>query len=135
MNRRTAVLVALAAVAVVAVIVVGVVNPFGTTDGEGTPDAAETPRFVHEGDRLTLEPAPEQTIHGVTDLENGTALTVRLRSSGEDPFLRSDAATVDGSGAFEASFDVSGVAEGTTFDVVVTHDTNRILETTGEVAG
>jgi len=123
-------------VAVVATLaaLVGIYGIPGLTDG-GTADAAGTPRFVYEGEQLTLEPTEGQTIHGQTDLAAGTELSVRLRSSGEHPFLKSQTATVDDSGAFEATFDLSGVDGGTSFQVVVHHDGSRVMNTTGEVAG
>lgn len=132
MNRRAATFLGVAVVATLAALV-GIYGIPGLTDG-GTADAAEVPRFDHDGDRLTLEPAEGQTIQGQTDLAAGTELSVRLRSSGENPFLKSQTATVDESGAFEATFDLSGVEGGTTFDVVVHHDGSRLMNTTGEVS-
>lgn len=133
MNRRSAVLISLAALAAAAAIVVGVYGPSGLVGGGGTADAAEPPRFVYEGEQLAFEPAPEQPVRGETDLEPGTELAVRLRSTGENPFLKSRSATVDDSGAFEATFDLSDVDEGTTFEVVITRDGARYMNTTGEV--
>lgn len=133
MNRRTAGLVVLAVVAGLAVVV-GASGPAGLLDDGGTADAAETPRFVHDGERLTLEPAPEQTVRGETDLESGTELSVRLRSTGENPFLMSATATVDDDGAFEATFDLSDAPSGAAFEIVVHRDGTRYMNTTGEVA-
>lgn len=131
MNRRTAVLVAAAVAAVGVAVVVGVYAPPGLVDG--TADAAETPRFVYDGERLTVEPAPEQSIRGETDLDEGTELSVRLRSSGENPFLKSTTATVGDDGAFEATFDMTDVDPGTTFEVVVQRNGTAVVNTTGEV--
>lgn len=133
MNRRTAGLVVLATVAGLAVVV-GAYGPAGLFGDGGTADAAETPRFVYDGERLTLEPALDQVVRGETDLERGTELSVRLRSTGENPFLRSATATVDDDGAFEATFDMSDVPSGTTFEVVVHREGTRYMNTTGEVA-
>lgn len=132
MNRRTVVLV-LAAAAVVAAVAVGVYGPLDPFDVDGTADAAETPRFVHDGEQLTLEPASGQTIRGETDLEGGTELSVRVRSSGENPFLRSRPTTVDEDGTFEVTFDMSDVPEGTTFEVTAHRNGTRLAATTGEV--
>ena len=131
MNRRTAALIAVALAVAGSAVVVGVYDPLGSTGG--TADAAETPRFTYDGERLTLEPAPEQSIRGETDLDADTELSVRLRSSGENPFLKSATATVEDDGAFEATFDMTGVEDGTTFDVVVQRNGSRVMNTTGEV--
>lgn len=132
MNRRTVGLVVLAVVAGLAVVV-GAYGPAGLLGDGGTADAAETPRFVYDGERLTVDPAPDQVVQGETDLERGTELSVRIRSSGENPFLMSATATVDDDGAFEATFDMSDVPPGTTFEVVVHRDGARFLNATGEV--
>ena len=131
MNRRAATIVGVAVVATFAALA-GIYGIPGLSDG-GTADAAQTPRFVYEGEQLTFEPAEGQTIHGQTDLSAGTELSVRLRSSGENPFLKSQTATVDDAGAFEATFDLSVVDGGTSFQVVVHHDGSRLMNTTGEV--
>ena len=131
MNRRTALLVVVAVAAVGAAVVVGVVGPPDL--GGGRADAAEAPRLVYDGERLTVESAPEQTIHGETDLDAGTELAVRLRSTGENPFLTSTTATVDDDGAFEATVDTSHVRPGTTFEVVVLRNGTAITNATGEV--
>lgn len=131
MNRRTAALVVVAVAVVGSAVVVGVYGPLGLADG--TADAAETPRLVYAGERLTLDPAPGQPIRGETDLDAGTELSVRLRSSGENPFLQSATTTVDDDGAIEATFDLTDVEEGTTFDVVVQRNGTRVVTATGEV--
>lgn len=132
MNRRTVALVALA-VAAVGVAAVAAYGPLDLSDDEGTADAAEPPRFVHEGEQLTVEPAEGQTIRGETELDAGTELQIRLRSTGENPFLKSATATVEDDGTFEATYDMSGIDDGTTFDVVVHRDGERFMNTTGEV--
>ncbi|MDZ7701337.1 MAG: BGTF surface domain-containing protein [Halobacteriales archaeon] len=69
--------------------------------------------LTYEGEALTLYPASEQTVEGTSDLEAGSTIAVRLRSSGSSPFLMSEEATVGDAGQFEASFNLSGVAPGT----------------------
>lgn len=66
-------------------------------------------------------------------LEAGTALSVRLRPSRENPCLKSATATVEDGDAFEATFDLTDVPEGTTFQVVVTRNGTRVVDTTGEI--
>lgn len=101
--------------------------------GGSGPGPADVPGFVHEGERLTFEPAAEQTIAGRTRLDNGTTLAVRLRTGGENPFLVTRSARVDESGSFAATFDLSGVAAGTTLHVAVVRDGERLLNATATV--
>lgn len=72
---------------------------------------------------------------GRTDLAEGTTVSVRLRSTGENPLLRSQPPTVDGDGAFEATFDLSDVAGGTDLHVVVHRNGTRLVEAEGAVVG
>ena len=90
--------------------------------------------FVREGDRLTLAKASEQVVRGETDLDAGETVLVRMHSGGATPFIKSRAATVRENGTFRATFDMSGVPEGTTFRAFVSHDDERLTETPGEVA-
>ena len=96
MNRRT---VGVALGVVVLVVALGAAvtlsPPWAPDDGGAAAD--ETPRLVYEGERLALEAAPDQTIRGQTDLEQGTELSVRVRSTAEIPFLKTRPATVDDS--------------------------------------
>lgn len=129
MERRHGLVLAVAVlVAVVAAAVV--LGPFGLAGSSAEPAG---PGFVHDGDRLTVEPAAGQTIEGRTDLANGTTVSVRLRSSGENPFLVTRSATVDRSGTFSATFDLSGVPAGTTFRATVHHDGERLMNATATV--
>lgn len=94
------------------------------------PAAATTQETTvqYDGDRLTVAAAPNQTVVGTTDLEPGTTLTVRVRSAGDQPFLKSAEATVEESGRFEVVFDFSVVEPGAEF-------TLTIAETDTEVEG
>ncbi|MEF8915676.1 BGTF surface domain-containing protein [Natronomonas sp.] len=96
-------------------------------------DPAETPRLVYEGETLELDAAEDQTIRGQTDLDEGEEVTVRLKSSGSSPFLMQQTATVDDEGAFEATFDLSGVMDNQSFETTVVHDDEELLNETGEV--
>lgn len=74
-----------------------------------SPVSAEDPEIEidHSGDELVLDAAPNQTIEGSTALENGTELIVRIRSSGVNPFIKSQGTTVGPEGRFAVSFDLS----------------------------
>ena len=63
----------------------------------------------HEGDALTLEAAPGITVTGETALDGGQAVTVRLRGTGDNPFLRSTETVVSEDGTFSATFNLSAV--------------------------
>lgn len=85
---------------------------------------------------LTLDAAPNQTLTGESDLEPGTDLTVRLRSSGSSmPFLRSADATVADDGTWTATVDLSSVSDQPRFTAVVIHDGDRLANVTGRVVG
>lgn len=73
--------------------------------------AGELPdtNLVFESDAVTLHPESGQTVTGTTELEAGWNLTVRLRSSGSSPFIRSTETTVNDDGTFTATFDLSSI--------------------------
>ncbi|MFC7176906.1 BGTF surface domain-containing protein [Halosegnis marinus] len=108
-----------------------------------TPTATETPTATatatpvegtsldYDGDALTLANTTDQRVTGVTDLADGTEVTVRLRASGDSPFLHTDTATVE-NGTFAATFDLSNVPADTNFVATVTAD-EVVAETDGEV--
>jgi hypothetical protein len=91
--------------------------------------------LAYEGDRIELASAPNRTLRGTADLEAGTELSVRLRSTGGSPFLRTDRATVGDDGGFEASFNMSDIRPETEFTVVVRtmDDTDRSTRAPGVV--
>jgi hypothetical protein len=105
----------------------------GTVINSTEEEPAETPRLVYEGDTLELDAAEGQAVRGQTDLESGEEVTVRLKSSGGSPFLMQQTATVDDEGAFEATFDLSGVEDNQSFEATVVHDGAELLNETGEV--
>ena len=87
---------------------------------EGEPDAIGTlvvdeagaspnASVQHDGSALTLHPTGGQVVEGTTDLEPGRNVTVRLRSSGANPFLKSRRVSVDEDGGFSAAFDLGAV--------------------------
>lgn len=68
------------------------------TDGRQTSNGIT---FAYEGDQLTLEPAPNQTLSGETRLEEGTVITIILRSP--ESHLHVTTTEVDSYGAFEVT--------------------------------
>lgn len=59
---------------------------------------------------ITLHPEAEQAITGTTELAAGRNVTVRLRSSGQSPFIKSQTVAVADDGTFTARFDLSGIS-------------------------
>jgi hypothetical protein len=89
----------------------------------------------YEGDRIELASAANRTVRGTSDLEDGTELDIRLRSSGGSPFLQNNRATVDSDGSFATTFNMSEIRPGTEFTVTVTavNDTDRSTSAPGVV--
>lgn len=101
------------------------------TSTQATP--TENATIHHEGDRLTLEAAPGQTISGTTTLTPGEPVSVRLRSTSESPFLRTIETTTGANGSFEGQVDLHNVDPGATFEVVVLHDGTQLTTDSGVV--
>lgn len=79
------------------------------------------------GENVTVEAAANQTIRGATDLEPGTEIAVRARSSGSgQPFIKSQQVQVREDGTFAATFDFEGIEPGTTFEVTVHHGNDTV---------
>lgn len=70
-------------------------------------------------DPLTLDVGPERVVRGETPLPPGSEVQVRLHASGDDPFLFSEAATVDADGTFRAAFDLSFAVDPGRFTLTV----------------
>ena len=95
---------------------------------------AENTTVDYEGERLTLVSGPNATVTGETDLASGTNLTVRVRSSGESPFLRSAPATVSEDGAFTTTFNLTQVSDGTNATVTVSGAEGPLTEADARIA-
>jgi hypothetical protein len=113
------------AAAVLAVVAAGPGTGAATTPPNATVD--------HDGDVLTLEAAHGQTITGTTTLEPGASISLRLRSTGESPFLRTVETTTDENGGFVGQVDLDGVPQGTPFELAVLHDGETLTTQTGVV--
>jgi hypothetical protein len=120
----TGVAVALAAVAVLAVAS----GSAAAVDGNAT-----NASFVYEGERLTLAAESGAEIRAETSLSTGAVVTVRLRSTGSSPFLRSPQATVGRDGEVVTPVDLSRVAPGTTFDATLMANGTRLATASGVV--
>lgn len=103
-------------------------------------DTEPTASFDTDADVIVLETGPEQTITGTTSLDEGTSVTVRMRSvNGSEPFLKSAKATVEQDGEFTAVFDTTGIVPANStarFTVTLsTANTSRITEAEGVIVG
>lgn len=99
----------------------------------GVTSSDDGTHLVYEGDTVALESAPGQVVRGESDLSAGTNLSVVVESTGERRFLKTDSATVDQSGEFRASFDLSGVPVGTPLVVRVYRDGDPLATANGSV--
>ncbi|QLH79750.1 hypothetical protein HZS55_21720 [Halosimplex rubrum] len=88
----------------------------------------------YDGDALTVESAPGQTIAGETNLSAGTEVELRIKSTTDtSPFIKFTTATVTDDGRFSTAVNTSAVAPGATFEVTVRHDGDTIALADGEV--
>lgn len=129
-------LAAVAAVGGVAAASVAAGAPASAADTGSAGAVADAPpnaTIDHSGDRLVVEQAADQRIAGTSNLENGSQVTVRARSSGDSPFLRSAVATVNADGSFATTFDFDSVQVGTEFTVSVYRNGTQIGSATGVV--
>ncbi|UPW01908.1 hypothetical protein M0R88_07375 [Halorussus gelatinilyticus] len=94
----------------------------------GTTDGADATIFT-DGETLTLDQAPDQTIRGKTTLDPGTTLSINLKG---ETFLKTNRATVTANRTFNASFDMSDVDRGT-FEVRVYRNETVLAEAEGRV--
>lgn len=76
-------------------------------DGRQTSDGIT---FAYEGDQLTLEAAPNQTLTGETTLADGAVITIILRSP--ESHLHVTTAEVDSYGAFDVTVDLGHLDSG-----------------------
>ena len=107
-------------------VVEGTTTPEQTTTSVPTTIPLPDAFIDHSGDVVTLHPRAGQTIRGTAELDAGGKLMVRLRSSGDSPFLLTREATVGPDGEFATSFNLSGVEAPANATVVVTFDGDRV---------
>jgi hypothetical protein len=102
----------------------------GTSDEEDGPYAA----FVTaDAGNVTLRATDRQVVRGETTLPTGTDLVVRLRSAGENPFLKTAGTTVESDGTFRATFNASNLEAGANFEAAVLRDGETLATAPGEV--
>jgi len=89
--------------------------------------------FEYEGDRLTLPASSDAEIEVDTALPTGAVVSIRLRSTGQNPFLRSPQATVGRDGRVVAPVDLSRVEPGSAFDAAVLSNGTELASTSGVV--
>lgn len=125
-----------AAMVAVALVVVGSVGAFGANamlTNNGQANTADQV-IAHDGENLTLENDPGQTIRGTTRLEAGSEVQIRLQSTGEGTqFIKSDTVTVDADGQYEFTADLSGIEPKTPFTITLHHDETVLANETGMV--
>lgn len=127
-------LTSLLAVALLTLVVSVPVAGATVTTAAGTQSTpAENATIDHDGDRLTLEAAPGQTISGTTTLPSGEPVSVRLRSTSESPFLRTIETTTGANGSFEGQVDLHNVDPGAAFEITVLHDGTELTTDSGVV--
>lgn len=94
---------------------------------------AEPPEATIEAAPVALEPRDGQTISGTSELDAGRTVTVRLRSTGENPFLMTNQVSVGEGGDLSATFDLSDVSAPANATASVTVDGETIAEAQVEV--
>ena len=75
--------------------------------------------FDTDNDEVTVQNTEGQSISGTTSVAAGTNLTVRVRATGDSPFLKTTEVTVQEDGTFSGTFDFSDVSENVSFTASV----------------
>lgn len=90
-------------------------------------EASPPPEAAIEGEApLTLRAAEGQSVSGTTELDAGRPVTVRLRSTGNNPLMLSREATVGEDGRFSAAFNLTGASAPTNATATVYADGEQI---------
>jgi len=74
---------------------------------------------VDDTDTIVVRAEENATITGETSVAPGTEFNVRVRSTGDNPFLLDDDVEATEDGTFEAEFDFSDVSANTTFEASI----------------
>lgn len=126
-QRQLAGLAGAIALVLVAGVLVAIAGPTGPI-GNGPADDPPTVD-IDDGEELALKAHPNSTVTGTIDAPAGTEVTVRLQSSGDSPYLKSNTATVEADGRFEAEFDLSHVESEHQATLVVVTESQEIERT------
>ncbi|MBX0321972.1 hypothetical protein EGH21_02890 [Halomicroarcula sp. F13] len=106
----------------------------GASDGEADDESSAGTQFDYDGDALTVRNDADQSIRGTTDLDPGTNVTIRARSTGSStPFIRQRVATVADDGSFTVTMDFESLPDGTEFVVRAVHDDETLAEADARV--
>lgn len=116
--------IALVLVAGVLVAIAGPAVPIGTGPADDPPTVD-----IDDGEALELKAHPNATVTGTIDVPAGTEATVRLQSSGDSPYLKSNTATVDEDGRFDVEFDLGHVESEHEATVVVVTESQELERT------
>lgn len=104
MSRRRLLLSAAVIVLLAGGVALAAVGAGDITNSLGDPSTVD----IDEAEPLTVTASETATVTGSVDAAEGTDLTVRLQSADDErPFIVSATATVDESGQFEVTFDLS----------------------------
>ena len=123
------------AVAAGATVLVGVVALSLVASGSATAvdGNATNASFEYDGEQLTLAAESGAEIRAETALSAGSVVTVRLRSTGSSPFLRSPQTSVGRDGEVVTPVDLSRVEPGTTFEAALLANGTRLATARGVV--
>jgi PGF-CTERM protein len=103
-------------------------NPYVDDDSESDNELEIEFNYVKEeasvsgldaDDDLRIQPEAASVITGTASVAPGTELSVRVRNTGDNAFLKTQTADVASDGTWSATFDLSDVVVGTEFSVVV----------------
>jgi len=85
-------------------------------------------------DKLVIPGGGNVSVAGTSNYAAGTELTVRFRSSSStNPFLKQQTVTVGADGTWTGQFDMSGLADGTTFSASIRKGNNVLSSKDGQI--
>lgn len=116
---------------VVGVLLLGTAA-LGTGVAAGQSDSVS---LVTMNETVRVHSVEDATIHGTSDLEAGTNLSIRLKSTGETSprFFKTTTASVQSDGDFVVTFDLSELETGDTFSVTVQQGNQTVASAEGKV--
>lgn len=115
MHRKRAVLTVTAAGVLIVLIAVVLATSVGGA-------AEESPETTLANESLDLEAGPGQAIHGETNLQAGTELTLRVTLEDGPAFSHEQTVPVSHTGQFYTTLNLSSVSANTTAEIAVEHN-------------
>lgn len=96
-------------------------NPYVSAENASsyTANFSVVDRNVTIDEPVEVPASSDATVSGTSTVAPGTELTVEIENTAASPFFDRQTATVSEDGTWEASFDLSGVPNGTEFNVTV----------------